>query len=70
MLVKMYIVISENERQAIQEIAEKELRPFREQVRLLLRQELQRRGLLTGNSTQIEHDGQAETDKRKLDKDI
>ena len=65
MLVKMYILMSEHERQAIQELAEKELRPFREQVRFMLCQELQRRGLLTENSAQIERIRQIEADKPK-----
>ncbi len=46
MIVKIRIVLSEDEVSVIQELAEKELRPLKEQIRFLLRQELQRRRLL------------------------
>lgn len=46
MIVRIRIVLSEDEVSEIQELAEKELRPLKEQIRYLLRQELQRRRLL------------------------
>ena len=46
MIVRIRIVLSEDEVSVIQELAEKELRPLKEQIRYLLRQELQRRRLL------------------------
>ncbi|NUM45367.1 MAG: hypothetical protein HUU38_11740 [Anaerolineales bacterium] len=46
MIVKLRIVLSEDEVHVIQELAEKELRPMKEQIRYLLRQELQRRQLI------------------------
>lgn len=46
MIIKIRIVLSEDEVSVIQELADKELRPLKEQIRYLLRQELQRRNLL------------------------
>jgi hypothetical protein len=46
MMVKMCIHISEDELQAIQAFAEKEMRPIREQIRFMLRQDLHRLGYL------------------------
>lgn len=46
MIVRLQIILTEPEVSAIRALAEVELRPMRDQIRFLLRQDLQRRGLL------------------------
>jgi aminoglycoside/choline kinase family phosphotransferase len=43
---RLTIVLSEEEREALQSIAQHELRAMRDQVRLIVRRDLERRGLL------------------------
>jgi len=69
MSIRLYLVISEEEHQAIQKIAKRELRSLREQIRLMLRQELQRLGLLTTDLEQNEEPDQPkDSSLRRLQK--
>jgi hypothetical protein len=43
---RLTVILSDNERKALQTAAERELRPLRDQARYLLREALEKRGLL------------------------
>ena len=45
---RLTVILSENERRALQSVAERELRPLRDQARYILREVLTQRGLLNG----------------------
>ena len=49
--MRMVLILNESERQALSAMSEHDMRFPREQLRYLLRQEAQRRGLLPDNDT-------------------
>lgn len=57
MLSRLVITLNEAERNALQAIAASELRDMREQVRFILRSDLERRGLLSDDSFTCPHCG-------------
>lgn len=62
---RMTIVLSDQEREALRAISQRELRPMRDQARFLLRSELERRGLLQEREgTDREHGGEVATCQR------
>jgi hypothetical protein len=52
MITRLTVSFTPEERQALQAMAETDIRPPKEQVRWLLRQEAKRRGLLSSLETQ------------------
>jgi hypothetical protein len=52
MMERFTIKITSQEREALQKLAEIELRDFREQARMIIKETLERRGLLGSMSTQ------------------
>lgn len=56
MLIRLYIILSEDERLAIQTLAKKDLRSLRDQIRFMLRQNLLRQGLLPDEQGQTKAD--------------
>lgn len=61
MLRRLTISFTEEERNALQQMAEYDFRPPKDQMRWLLRQEAQKRGLLLAHDTQ---EAQAVQDNR------
>lgn len=52
MMERFTIKITSQEREALQRLADKELRDFREQAHLIIKQTLESQGLLNPNKTQ------------------
>jgi hypothetical protein len=52
MNTRLTVPLDQAEREALHKAAQAEMRPLREQARWLIRQELERRGLLTHSITQ------------------
>ena len=59
---RMMIVLSDQERNALREISQQELRGMREQARYLLRSELRRRGLLSDRQPRLAGKNKAASD--------
>lgn len=59
MLTRIVIPLEVEERRALDMLAVRELRDPREQVRFILRAELERRGLLSLPSYSVEQEGEA-----------
>jgi hypothetical protein len=52
MLVRMTLVLDAHERAALEQLAAQELRPMRDQARILIREAIEHRGLLPGATEQ------------------
>ena len=59
MMTRIQVYLSDEERKALQEIAENEMRGLREQIRFVLHQDLARRGLLAAQDAQKSQSGPA-----------